>query len=74
MSCCMVGDAAACEVLDARLHAAVDTCNVYMQLPNIREGRKGIEAAQAFETLWHLVLGQPANDHAVSKCELFQCR
>jgi hypothetical protein len=45
-----------------------------VQLPIIREGRKGIEAAQAFETLWHLVLGQPANDHAVSKCELFLCR
>lgn len=49
-------------------------CDLRVQLPNIKEGRKGIEAAQAFETLWHLVLGQPANDHAVSKCELFSCR
>jgi hypothetical protein len=45
-----------------------------MQLPDIKEGRNGMNAAQAFETLWHLVLGQPANDHAVSKCELYRCR
>jgi hypothetical protein len=45
-----------------------------MQLPGIKEGRNGMNAAQAFETLWHLVLGQPANDHAVSKCELYRCR
>ena len=47
---------------------------MHVQLADIKEGRRGIEAAQVFETIWHLVLGQPANDHAVSKCELYHCR
>ena len=30
--------------------------------------------AVSFEAVWHMIFGEPAIVHAVSKCDIFECR